>query len=46
MMGRSKIKVAKKEPLSDRDFNDLPEHEESTAEEIQNFAKEEIRMTE
>lgn len=34
MMGRSKIKAAKEEPLNDRDFDDLPEYEESTAEEI------------
>lgn len=33
-MGRSKIKAAKEEPLSDRDFDDLPVCEESTAEEI------------
>jgi rubrerythrin len=33
-MGRSKIKVAKDEALSYRDFDALPECEESTAEEI------------
>jgi hypothetical protein len=33
-MARSKIKVAKEEPLSDIAFDALPECEESTAEEI------------
>ncbi len=33
-MARSKIRVAKEEPPSDRDFDVLPEDEESTAEEI------------
>ncbi|OPY53851.1 MAG: hypothetical protein A4E48_00471 [Methanosaeta sp. PtaU1.Bin060] len=33
-MARSKIRAAKEEPLSDADFDALPEHDESTAEEI------------
>jgi hypothetical protein len=33
-MVRSKIKIAKEKTFSDRDFNALPECEESTAEEI------------
>jgi hypothetical protein len=33
-MARSKIRAVKEEPLSDRDFDTLPEDEESTAEEI------------
>jgi hypothetical protein len=33
-MSRSKIRTAKEEPLSDMDYDALPEHDESTAEEI------------
>ena len=33
-MARSKIRAAKEEPLSDGNFDALPEDEESTAEEI------------
>ena len=33
-MARSKIRAIKEEPLSDRDFDALPEDEESTADEI------------
>jgi hypothetical protein len=33
-MGRSKIRATKEESQSDMDFDDLPEHDESTAEEI------------
>ena len=33
-MSRSKIRTAKEEPLSDMDFDALPEHGESTAGEI------------
>lgn len=33
-MSRSKIRTAKEETLSDMDFDALPEHDESTAEEI------------
>jgi len=40
-MARSKIKVVKEEPLSDRDFDALPECEESTAEEIHAFIEDE-----
>lgn len=44
-MALSKVIVAKDQPFSDRDFDALPEHEESTAEEIHALIEKKKRIS-